>query len=112
MRSLTIPREVSVLAGGTHTKTVEDYGRIALEVSASVNCKDWQIVQAPFMQINARTTDFHHRVIIGDGVLSYSETTTLEIYGKCFEHTDQNELIRVGNQALRHFDVLGRSNHF
>ena len=28
-------------------------------------------------------------------VLSYAETTTLEIYGRRFEHTDENQLVRA-----------------
>ena len=94
MHSLTIPRAVSVLAGGMHNGEKEDSGSIILEVSASLNDKDWQIIQSPFMRDNARTTEFQHRIIVGNGKLSYSETTTVEIYGKVFEHTDQNKLMR------------------
>jgi len=46
------------------------------------------------MQKTARTTEFRHKLTLKDDRLSYSETTVLEIYGKTFEHTDQNELIR------------------
>ncbi|NOZ73022.1 MAG: FABP family protein [Chloroflexi bacterium] len=94
MHSLTIPRAVSVLAGGNHKGEKEDDGSTILEVSAGLDNKDWQIIQAPFMQGNARTTEFHHRITVGNGKLSYSETTIVEIYGKVFEHTDQNELMR------------------
>lgn len=94
MHSLTIPRAVSVLAGGNHNGEKEDDGRTILEVSAALDNKDWQIIQAPFMQENARTTEFHHRITVGNGKLSYSETTIVDIYGKVFEHTDQNELMR------------------
>jgi len=93
MHSLTIPRGVSVLAGGTHSGKQTD-GSIILEVSAGLNDKDWQIIQSPFMWENARTTKFHHRITVGNDKLSYSETTMVEIYGKVFEHTDRNELIR------------------
>ncbi len=94
MHSLAIPRAVSVLAGGDHNGEKEDDGSIVLEVSAGLNNKDWQIIQSPFMQSNARTTEFRHRITVGNGKLSYSETTIVEIYGKLFEHTDQNELMR------------------
>ncbi|GAB4137761.1 MAG: hypothetical protein Fur0037_03060 [Planctomycetota bacterium] len=46
------------------------------------------------MRENARTTAFSHRITVSRGKLSYKETTTLEIYGKVFEHTDENELVR------------------
>ena len=94
MHSLTIPRGVSVLAGGTHTGEKANDGSIVLEVSAGLNDKDWQIIQSPFMRDNARTTAFCHRISVGNDKLSYSQTTTLEIYDKVFEHTDDNELIR------------------
>ena len=29
---------------------------------------------------------------VADGILSYSETISLEIYGRSFEHTDENQL--------------------
>jgi hypothetical protein len=94
MHSLTIPRAVCVLAGGTYNGEKTAGGSIILEVSAGLNDQDWQIIQSPFMRDHARTTKFRHRLVAGNDKLSYSETTTLEIYGKVFEHTDQNELFR------------------
>jgi hypothetical protein len=94
MHSLTIPRAVSVLAGGSHNGNQDDDGNFVLEVSASLESKDWQIIQSPFMRDNARTTEFRHRITVGNDKLSYSETTIVDIYGKIFEHTDDNELRR------------------
>lgn len=94
MHSLTIPRAVSILAGGTHNGERTSDGGFILEVSAEHNDKDWQIIQSPFMRNNARTTEFRHRVTVGNGKLSYTETIIVDIYGKVFEHTDQNELLR------------------
>ena len=94
MHSLTIPRAVSVLAGGIHNGKEASDGNFIMEVSATFNGKDWGIIQSPFMRDNARTTEFIQQIIIGKDNLSYSQTTTVEIYGKIFEHTDQNELIR------------------
>lgn len=94
IHSLTIPRAVCVLAGGCHDGKSEDDGRIILDVTAGVDDKDWQIIQSPFMRNNARTTGFHQRMTVGDGKMSYVQTIVLDIYGRVFEHTDQNELIR------------------
>ena len=94
MHSLTIPRGVSVLAGGKYNGGITTEGSIVLEVSAGLNDKDWQIIQSPFMQKNARTTEFHQELIITNKLLTFAETTMVEIYGKIFVHTDQNELIR------------------
>lgn len=94
MYSFTIPRAVSVVAGGIYAGKEQGDGNIILDVSASVDDKDWNIIQSPFMRDNARTTAFTRRICIANDSLSYSQTTTLEIYGKVFQHTDQNELRR------------------
>ena len=94
MHSLIIPRAVSLLAGGPYSGTTGDAEKVVLEVSAGIADKDWQIIQSPFMRDNARTTGFHHRITVGKGKLSYAKTTIVEIYGKVFEHTDENELTR------------------
>jgi len=94
MHSLTIPRAVSVIAGGTHSGQKEADGSVVLEVSADISDKNWQIIQSPFMRDNARTTAFRHRISINKDKLTYSETTIVDIYDKVFEHTDDNELLR------------------
>jgi len=94
MHSLTIPRAVCVLAGGQYTGATNEQGDVIIEVSAGIQDKDWGIIQSPFMQENARTTGFRHKVILGSDTLSYSETTMVEIFGKIFEHIDENELVR------------------
>lgn len=93
MHSLVIPRAVCVLAGGTYTGEKNTEGRVIMEVAANIDDKNWKIIQSPFMQKNAQTISFCQNIIVGNEKLSYSETTMVEIYGKVFEHTDQNELI-------------------
>lgn len=92
MHSLVIPRGVAVLAGGTYVAPACATDTVTIEVKAIEGDKDWNIAQSPFMQNNAKTTSFQHTVTVGNGKLSYSETTILEIYGRVFEHTDENEL--------------------
>lgn len=92
MHSLTIPRAVCVLAGGVYNNELSDDGAIVLEVSADLKNSDWQIIQSPFMDKNAKTTAFSQRIEVSDDALSYRETTLVDIYGKSFEHTDQNRL--------------------
>jgi hypothetical protein len=93
MHSLVIPRAVCVLAGGTYKGETDAKGRTILEVAAKIDDDKWKIIQSPFMQKNASTISFKHKVIVGNGTLSYSETTMVDIYGKIFEHTDENELV-------------------
>lgn len=91
MHSLTIPRGVCVLAGGTASAN----GDITkLDVAAKEGDQDWGIIQSPFMRDQARTVAFRHHVEVSAHQLSYSETTVLEIYDRTFDHTDTNVLAR------------------
>lgn len=60
-----------------------------IEVEANIDDQNWTIIQSSFMQGNARTTAFNQSIVIGNGKLSYAQTT----YENMFEHTDENELI-------------------
>ena len=88
-QSIAIPRAVCVLAGGSAKTTADG---TTLSVRAALGDPDWGIVQSPFMRDNAKTVGFKHEVRIEGGKLTYNESTYLEIYGRSFEHTDQNEL--------------------
>jgi len=92
MHSLAIPRAVCVLAGG---KATVEGAMTRLEVTAKLGDPDWNILQSPFMRDNARTVEFRHAIEVSDDRLSYAETTVLDIYGKTFEHTDENILKRA-----------------
>jgi hypothetical protein len=93
MQTLTIPRAVTLLAGGKASVTEES---TVLEVSAADGDSSWGIAQSPFMQENARTVGFQHRIEISGDQLNYSETTLLDIYGKTnHKHTDENTLQRL-----------------
>ena len=94
MHSLVIPRAVCVLAGGHYTGEKDAQGNVVIEVSAGIDDKSWQIIQSPFMMEKARTTKFSQKITVGNGKQSYFETTMLDIYGKEFEHTDENDLVR------------------
>jgi len=93
MHSLAIPRGVCVLAGGQCSAPDNDTDPVDIEVIASADNPDWGILQSPFMQNKARTTRFTHQLSVANGVLRYSETTIIDIYGNTFEHRDQNELV-------------------
>ncbi len=97
MHSLVIPRGVCVLAGGIYNKEKDQAGSICLSVEANINNAQWGIIQSAFMQEKARTIGFKHTIKVVADKLSYAETMSLEIYGKTFEHTDKNELIREAN---------------
>ncbi len=94
MHSFTIPRGVGVLAGGICDDQMASRGELTLRIDASVADGDWSISQSPFMQTTARTTAFEQQLVIVPGKLSYSQATTIEIYGAVFNHTDENTLVR------------------
>jgi len=93
MYSLTIPRAVSVLAGGRYPGT-NPSEELQLEVAAREQDPDWQIIQSPFMRDNATTREFSLQITLRNNTLSYFQTTLLDIYGKTFKHTDENQLSR------------------
>lgn len=97
MHSLAIPRGVTLLAGGT-PKTETD-GTLILKVAAAIGNPDCSIIQSPFMNTKARTTAFNHKITVKADQLADMETTSLNIYGRSFEHTDSNELTRSGFKA-------------
>ena len=95
IQTVTIPRGVSVIAGGSLDGAAKGSASIVIEVAAKLGDPDWGIVQSPFMRDNASTLAFRHKITLAGDRLSYAETTRLEIYGRHFEHTDENELVRA-----------------
>lgn len=92
MHSLTIPRGVCVLAGGTF-ETVTDTS--IFKVDAKAGSDSFGIVQSPFMLKKAKTHAFTMTMSVKGDELSYREITSLHIYGKDFEHEDASTLQRV-----------------
>ena len=92
MHSLSIPRGVCLLAGGTAEKQTNGF---SFEVSAKAGSESYGIVQSPFMLEKAKTKAFDMVMEVNGDQLSYKETMLLEIYGKEFEHIDQSILQRV-----------------
>ncbi len=91
-QTLSIPRAVTLLAGG---EAKVDGDTTTIKVKAVEGDKDWGIVQSPFMQEKARTTAFTHTIKVTGDRLEYSETTVRDIYGKDqYQHTDGNTLKR------------------
>ena len=92
VHSLTIPRAVCILAGGTMTQKVDE---TIFDVKAETGSDTFGILQSPFMMEKAKTKAFKMRLSIKGNTLSYEQTTSLHIYGKDFEHTDKSTLKRV-----------------
>ena len=97
MHSLLVPRAVGILAGGAHTTELASADSVELKVAAKIDDPDWSIIQSPFMRDTAKTIAFEQQINVSTSSLSYRETTTLDIYGKIFKHTDENTLSRSGD---------------
>ena len=97
MHSLFVPRAVGILAGGAYTANPASEDSVELQVAAKIDDPDWSIVQSPFMRDNAKTIAFEHQINVDASSLRYKETTVLDIYGKIFNHTDENTLSRCSN---------------
>jgi len=94
IHSLTIPRGVSVIAGGKFDANNADKDAATFNVNAKID-GEWGIVQSPFMKNNAKTIEFTQELRVNASELSYTQTMLLDIYGRSFEHTDDNVLTRV-----------------
>lgn len=92
IKSFSIPRGVSVVAGG---QLSTDNEQLSIEVKAAMDNEQWSIVQSPFMQEKAITKDYQFSLTLNGDSLSYQQAMTLEIYNKSFQHTDTNQLTRV-----------------
>ncbi|MFT5208117.1 MAG: hypothetical protein ACI9CF_001886 [Candidatus Omnitrophota bacterium] len=92
-QTLTIPRGVSLVAGGPYQPN-EAGDTTILEVKAASGDSDWGIVEAPFMRSKATTKSFEHRIEVDGNTMAYTESTVVDIYGKTFNHTDENSLKR------------------
>jgi len=90
--SLSIPRAVCVLAGGSLSQRD---GATILAVRAEPGGADFGILQSPFMLAKARTEAFEMELTVKGDELAYSETTFLDIYGRKFEHKDRATLQRI-----------------
>ena len=91
MQALAIPRGVCLLAGGGYTSKE---GSVVIDLHAALGDSQWGITQSPFMTENAKTVAFDHELVIDGTSWRYKQTTHLDIYGRHFDHTDENRLRR------------------
>ena len=82
MNSFSIPRGVSVLAGG-EVKLISN--ELKFSVSVVKNDTKWGIVQSPFMMEKAKTLSFSREFILSNNKLVYTQEMVLDIYGKILD---------------------------
>jgi hypothetical protein len=93
MHSFTIPRGLGIVAGGS--VTIDDKNIHQFKFKAAKDDGQWPITQSPFLTQKAETLSFEQNLTVAGSELTYEQTTLVDIYGKEFEHTDNNRLIRV-----------------
>lgn len=94
MYTLSIPRAVTLVAGGSFTMTNYNPDSVLLTVESAEN-GDWPIAESPFMHEKAKTTGFSLKLIVKGNKMTYAQTTALDIYGKAFDHTDKSSLEKI-----------------
>ncbi|NRB39563.1 MAG: FABP family protein [Pseudomonadales bacterium] len=94
MHSISIPRGVTLLAGGTVNAGKFTATSALLKLEASEG-GEWGIAQSPFMRNNAKTTAYKMAMKVDGDKMSYAQTTYLDIYGRSFDHTDKSGLTKV-----------------
>lgn len=95
MQSVAIPRGLTLVAGGHVAAEYSADAGIPFTVEASDAAgSEWLISQSPFLKAKARTTHYAATFTVTGDQLHYNQTTSLEIYGRSFDHTDTNTLTR------------------
>lgn len=93
MRSFTVPRGYTVLAGGTANSDASHF-----QITADVGSETYGICSNRFLDREFRTVRFECNMTIHDAdSFSYEEDTQIRIPGQAdlFHHRDSNQLARV-----------------
>ena len=83
---------MTLVAGGNFNMNTLSFEGTSIEVFS--DDQDWPIAQSPFMHEKAKTTAFALNIQVNQESMEYQQTSYLDIYGKSFEHTDTNKLIK------------------
>jgi len=89
MQSFAIPRGLALVAGG---KADVQQDAVSISLFAAAGDSQWPISQSPFLAANAKTSKFVREYRLANDTLVYSQTTSLDIYGRAVAHTDTNTL--------------------
>jgi hypothetical protein len=91
IKSFSIPRGLAVVAGGEITQLKHGF---QYQVAADKEGSEWSIVQSPFLKLKAITHSYRFSMQLENNQLSYTQSMSIDIYGKNIEHTDSNQLIK------------------
>lgn len=92
MHSLTIPRGIFVLAGGTSS---QQENTTIFSVAASLDSEQCPIIQSSFLVQKAKTKSYKQQLQVSGNTLQYQQNMLLDIYGREFDHNDKNTLTKI-----------------
>lgn len=92
MHSLTIPRGICVLAGGTSS---QQENTTIFSVAASLDNEQCPIIQSCFLVQKAKTKSYKQQLQVSGNTLQYQQNMLLDIYGREFDHNDKNTLTKI-----------------
>ena len=93
IHSFTIPRGTAIVAGGSYSiDKNNDELRITVLAESDGN---WGISQSEFLSKNSKIRKYYMEMSIKDDVMDYVQHSYLEVFGKDFDHKDQNTLKKM-----------------
>ncbi len=93
MKAISIPRGITILAGGTFYQTTINDNMI-ISASAQIGSNIYGICNDTFLNNVAPTTKFSSSIQMNSTTLYYFEDSNLKIQGQDFNHTDEATLIK------------------
>ncbi len=93
MKGFVVPRGIAVLAGGTAAADATTF-----TMHAEIGDPRYAIGENTYLAANASSRTYDVTITVGDGVLTYDQTTmlTMKEFAEPFPHTDKHTLRRVG----------------
>ena len=91
MKAISIPRGITILAGGTWTLDITN--GLTMMGSAQAGSLTFGISNEPFLNQAAPTESFTTTMVNTSNSISYKEDSILKIQGQNFNHTDEANLI-------------------
>ncbi|MGB0778402.1 MAG: heme-binding beta-barrel domain-containing protein [Flavobacteriaceae bacterium] len=92
IHSFTIPRGTAIVAGGSYS--IDSDNTMKITVEAELGSK-WEIAQSQFLSENSKIRKYYMEMSIKDDVMDYVQHSYLEVFGKDFDHKDQNTLKKM-----------------
>ena len=93
LRAFSVPRGITVLAGGQADADATEF-----TLHASLGDAQYPIGEGTYLTANASSVSYEVTITLGEGTWSYAESTMLRMkeMGDLLPHTDHNTMHKVG----------------